>query len=164
MVQIDPNFSIAVSSFLLRRSSQGAAAVLPALREASNQETSGQDDERPCCNGAGANLAEPMTSEGKRTTTNRIAETQEVPWTESFHDGGRANKNSVNVSTIEGKDDSTFAAGTKEKFQSSVGGGDGLEEDWETAGDRIQASLRGGLSLTSLDVSSPLISADYVKR
>lgn len=45
------------------------------------------------------------------------------------------------------------------------GGGEGKwREGWETADERIQASLRGGVSLTILDVSSPLISADFVKK
>ncbi|CAM9091776.1 unnamed protein product [Scytosiphon promiscuus] len=38
------------------------------------------------------------------------------------------------------------------------------EEDWETAYDRIEASLRGCVSLTSLDLSSPRVTADFVKR
>lgn len=38
------------------------------------------------------------------------------------------------------------------------------EEDWERAYERIQASLRGCVSLTSLDLSSPLMTADFVVR
>ncbi|CAM9600913.1 unnamed protein product [Ectocarpus fasciculatus] len=41
---------------------------------------------------------------------------------------------------------------------------EGVEEDWETACDRIEASLRGGVSLTSLDLSSPRVTAGFVKR
>lgn len=44
---------------------------------------------------------------------------------------------------------------------SEVGGG---EEEWESANDRIEASLRGGVSLTSLDVSSPRITVEFIKR
>lgn len=36
------------------------------------------------------------------------------------------------------------------------------EEDWETANERIQMALKGGISLTSLDLTSPLISANFV--
>lgn len=46
---------------------------------------------------------------------------------------------------------------------SSIGGVDGAEE-WETADERIQASLSGGVSLTSLDVSSPIVTSRFVKR
>lgn len=38
------------------------------------------------------------------------------------------------------------------------------DEDWETADDRIGVSLRGGVSLTSLDISSPRITAGFVIR
>lgn len=38
------------------------------------------------------------------------------------------------------------------------------DEDWETANDRIETSLRGGVSLTSLDLSSPRITAGFVRR
>lgn len=38
------------------------------------------------------------------------------------------------------------------------------EEDWETAGDRMEGCLRGGFSLTSLDVSSPLVTPGCVER
>lgn len=45
------------------------------------------------------------------------------------------------------------------------GGGEGeRDEDWETADERIQVSLRGGVSLTTLDISSPFVSADFVKK
>lgn len=40
----------------------------------------------------------------------------------------------------------------------------GEMDDWETADDRIEASLHGGVSLTSLDVSSPRISSGFVER
>ncbi|CAM9357217.1 unnamed protein product [Hapterophycus canaliculatus] len=40
----------------------------------------------------------------------------------------------------------------------------GQEEDWETACDRIEASLRGCVSLTSLEMSSPRVTADFIKR
>lgn len=40
----------------------------------------------------------------------------------------------------------------------------GVEEEWESANDRIEASLRGGVSLTSLDVSSPRITVEFIKR
>lgn len=42
-------------------------------------------------------------------------------------------------------------------------GGEG-EEEWESANDRIEASLRGAVSLTSLDVSSPRITIEFIKR
>lgn len=38
------------------------------------------------------------------------------------------------------------------------------DDDWETADDRLEACLKGGVSLLSLDLSSPLITADFVKR
>lgn len=38
------------------------------------------------------------------------------------------------------------------------------EDDWETAGDRVEGCLRGGFSLTSLDVSSPLVTPGFVER
>jgi len=44
-----------------------------------------------------------------------------------------------------------------------AGGGEEREE-WETADDRIEASLRGCISLTSLDVSSPRVPAGFIKR
>lgn len=37
-------------------------------------------------------------------------------------------------------------------------------EDWETADDRMEACLQGGVSLTSLDISSPLLSSKFVER
>lgn len=37
------------------------------------------------------------------------------------------------------------------------------EEEWEMADDRMEACLQGGVSLTSLDVSSPRITASFVK-
>lgn len=48
-------------------------------------------------------------------------------------------------------------SGTSEK----AGGGD---EEWESANDRMEASLRGGVSLTSLDLSSPRITIEFIKR
>lgn len=38
------------------------------------------------------------------------------------------------------------------------------KDDWETADARMEACLHGGISLTSLDVSSPLISPGFIKR
>eukprot|EP00903_Cladosiphon_okamuranus_P009067 g8668.t1 len=42
--------------------------------------------------------------------------------------------------------------------------GGGGEEEWESANDRIESTLRGGVSLTSLDVSSPRITIEFIKR
>ncbi len=45
-------------------------------------------------------------------------------------------------------------------------GAGGVEEreEWENADDRMEASLRGCVSLTSLDVSSPRVTAGFIKR
>ena len=42
----------------------------------------------------------------------------------------------------------------------AAGGG---EDNWESAGDRMDGCIRGGFSLTSLDISSPLVTSDFVK-
>lgn len=39
----------------------------------------------------------------------------------------------------------------------------GAAEEWEMADDRLEACLQGGVSLTSLDVSSPRITANFVE-
>lgn len=60
-------------------------------------------------------------------------------------------------------DDGDGSAGEPRTVSStSVGGGE--EEEWESANDRMEASLRGGVSLTSLDVSSPRITIGFIRR
>lgn len=60
-------------------------------------------------------------------------------------------------------DDGDGSAGKPQTVCNTSEGG-GEEEDWEFANDRMEACLRGGVSLTSLDVSSPRITIEFIKR
>ncbi|CAM9753618.1 unnamed protein product [Ectocarpus sp. 4 AP-2014] len=69
-------------------------------------------------------------------------------------------------STVASGDDGLVASTQSAAYHAAAGEAvvEGAEEEWETACDRIEASLRGGVSLTSLDLSSPRVTAGFVKR
>lgn len=80
--------------------------------------------------------------------------------------GNRADSAMDTKSRIASGDDGPVASTQPAAYHAAAGEAvvEGVEEDWETACDRIEASLRGGVSLTSLDLSSPRVTAEFVKR
>lgn len=52
----------------------------------------------------------------------------------------------------------------REAVRDAIGQAVRGEENWKTAGDRMEGCLRGGFSLTSLDVSSPFVTPGFVER
>lgn len=81
--------------------------------------------------------------------------------------GGNAVHTAMDTkSRVASGDDGLVASTQPAAYHAAAGEAvvEGTEEDWETACDRIEASLRGGVSLTSLDLSSPRVTAGFVKR
>lgn len=114
-------------------SSQGASALLPRLRAAYAPENCKED----------VDPARVYQESGKGPgrpddgTTVAVAGDSELASTRNTADG---------VVTEAVVDDAAGAA-----------------EEWEMADDRMEACLQGGVSLTSLDVSSPWITASFVE-
>lgn len=63
---------------------------------------------------------------------------------------------------VEGENPVDGASGLASPQPANESGGE--TEDWEGADDRVEACLHGGISLTSLDVSSPLITSAFIER
>lgn len=117
---------------------QGASALLPVLRTADTPKTGPQ------------------------------ASRDLVDLAEVYRDGGGERTPGVKEGKTSEREAGCSALETGkavcEASRDAVGQDVGGEDDWETAGDRMEGCLWGGFSLTSLDISSPLVTAAFVER